>query len=231
MRSRLFVLQAQLGRFRNHLSATPYSVEARLFQPHAAKMHTLIVVAHPDKNSYTHAATAQFIAGLQTQRNNTYEVVDLNSEKFDPLFTIADNDIFHRRISGGNEIVAEQKRIEKADLLVLVFPVYWWSMPAVMKGWIDRVFCHGWAFEDDPKTGTTRLLGKLKGQVLAVGGSARQTYERRGYLDAMHKQIVEGIFGFCGMQAMGMELLLPMDELSETEGLKRAFEVGQLLSG
>jgi NAD(P)H dehydrogenase (quinone) len=104
-------------------------------------------------------------------------------------------------------------------------------VPAVLKGWIDRVFTSGWAYVDDPEQGTTRLLGRLKGQVVAIGGADRGTYERRGYLDALNAQIVQGIFGYCGIQSAGLDLLLPLDATSEAAGLQRAFEIGQCLSG
>ncbi|ACL59850.1 NAD(P)H-dependent oxidoreductase [Methylobacterium nodulans] len=194
-------------------------------------MHTLIVTAHPDKSSYTHAVVSRLVAGLETRDNDTYEVVDLIAEGFDPRFTAADNDFYDGRAEPGADVLAEQQRLDRADVLVLVFPIYWWSMPAVMKGWIDRVFTTGWAFIDDPDKGTTRLLGRLKGQVIAVGGSHRGTYDRRGYLDAIKKQILEGIFGFCGMGVIGLDLLLPMDSESENEGLQNAFEIGRRLSG
>lgn len=192
-------------------------------------MHTLVVTAHPDKSSYTLAVVSRLVAGLETREGDTWEVVDLVAENFDPRFTVADYNHYHGRAELDADILAEQQRLDQADVLVLVFPVYWWSMPAVMKGWIDRVFLNGWAFVDDPNKGTTRLLGRLKGQVVAVGGSNQRTYERRGYLDALKKQILEGIFSFCGMEVIGLDLLLPIDPESEKHGLEEAFQIGRRL--
>jgi len=194
-------------------------------------MHILIVTAHPDARSYTHAVVARLVAGSKTNPGTTHEIVDLAAEGFDPRFSPADHDQFKGRAEPKEDVLLEQRRVDGADLLVLVFPVYWWSMPAVMKGWVDRVFTSGWAYIDDPERGTTRLLGRLKGRVVAIGGADRGTYERRGYLDALDAQIVQGIFGYCGIQAAGLDLLLPLDANSEAEGLQRAFEIGQDLSG
>lgn len=127
----------------------------------------------------------------------------------------------------GADVVAQQQRLDRADVLVLLFPVYWWSMPAVMKGWIDRVFVSGWAFVEEPDEGMTRLLGRLKGRVVAIGGTNRGTYERRGYLAALETQIVEGVFNYCGIPTLGVDLLLPLEEASAEEGLRRAFELGR----
>ncbi|WP_152047381.1 NAD(P)H-dependent oxidoreductase [Aureimonas psammosilenae] len=194
-------------------------------------MHTLIVVAHPDPASYSHAAVARLVAGLESVGGDTTDVLDLAAEDFDPRFTAADNDLFHGRGEPGDDILAQQRRVDRADMLVLVFPVYWWSMPAVMKGWIDRVFISGWAYVDNPEKGTTRLLGRLKGQVVAIGGVNQQTYERRGYLDALNTQIVGGIFGYCGIESVGLDLLLPIDPAGAREGLQKAYHIGQRLSG
>ncbi|WP_156419350.1 hypothetical protein [Aureimonas sp. AU12] len=75
------------------------------------------------------------------------------------------------------------------------------------------------------------MLGRLKGQVVAIGGADRGTYGRRGYLDALNAQIIQGVFGYCGIGSAGLDLLLPLDAASEADGLQRAFRIGQRLSG
>ncbi|NYZ62028.1 NAD(P)H-dependent oxidoreductase [Luteimonas deserti] len=190
-------------------------------------MHTLIVTAHPSPESYTHAVVTRLVAGLESVSEATYEVLNLASSGFDPRFAGPDHDLLHERGSAPADVLEEQRRVDRADVLVLVFPVYWWSMPAVMKGWIDRVFVQGWAFIDDPGKGTKRLLKRLKGQVVAIGGADRATYERRGYLDVLNAQIIQGIFRYCGMQTIGSELLHPIGRPEAESGLQRAFEIGQ----
>ncbi|WP_427024745.1 NAD(P)H-dependent oxidoreductase [Aureimonas ureilytica] len=193
-------------------------------------MHVLVVTAHPDPGSYTHAAVSRLVEGLASVSGTTHEVLNLASSGFDPRFAGADNDLFRGGGEVPDDVVEEQRRVDKADVLVLAFPVYWWSMPAVMKGWIDRVFIQGWAFDDDPGKGTTRRLGRLKGQVVAIAGADRGTYERRGYLDAMNAQIVRGIFAYCGIQPVGLELLHPMDQTGADEGLQQAADIGRRLA-
>ncbi|THV19756.1 NAD(P)H-dependent oxidoreductase [Peteryoungia ipomoeae] len=190
-------------------------------------MHILIVTAHPDPHSYTHAIVSSLREGIETVSGVTHEILDLVEADFDSRFSSRDNDVFHGRGQVSDDVRAEQLRIDRADVLVLVFPVYWWSMPAIMKGWIDRVFIAGWAFNEDPEKGITRLLGRLKGRIVAIGGADRGTYERRRYLDAMQAQIAQGIFGYCGMETLGFDLLLPSDDQDRKEALQRAFEIGR----
>lgn len=58
-----------------------------------------------------------------------------------------------------DEVLREQQRVERADMLVFVFPIYWWSVPALLKGWFDRVLTVNWAYkvaEDG------RIVGNLR---------------------------------------------------------------------
>lgn len=126
------------------------------------------------------------------------EIVDLAAEGFDPRFTVADRRTY---LTGGHvtpDVIAEQRRVDGADHLVLVFPVYWWSMPAQLKGWIDRVFVNGWAFTIDPEYGIRRNLGRLTIHLIPVAGDDAGVYERHGYEQALRTQIEHGIIDYCG---------------------------------
>jgi NAD(P)H dehydrogenase (quinone) len=193
-------------------------------------MHSLIVVAHPEPASYTQALVEQVIAGLKEDPENTFEVADLTAEGFDPRYSPADHFAFRGGTPPPADAVAEQARIDRADLLIMVFPVYWWSMPAILKGWIDRVFTQGWAYVDADGGETKRLLGRLSIQTIAIGGATRRTYERRGYAQAIQTQIDQGIFGYVGASMVGSELLLPLDAASSEAALQRAREIGANLN-
>jgi NAD(P)H dehydrogenase (quinone) len=193
-------------------------------------MHSLIVVAHPEPASYTQALVEQVIAGLKEDPENTFEVADLTAEGFDPRYSPADHFAFRGGTPPPADAVAEQARINRADLLIMVFPVYWWSMPAILKGWIDRVFTQGWAYVDADGGETKRLLGRLSIQTIAIGGATRRTYERRGYAQAIQTQIDQGIFGYVGARMVGSELLLPLDAASSEAALQRAREIGANLN-
>jgi NAD(P)H dehydrogenase (quinone) len=70
-------------------------------------------------------------------------------------------------------------------------------MPALLKGWIDRVFINNWAFTID-EDGTRRNLGGLTVHLLAVAGDTVGTYERHGYEQALRTQIEHGILDYVG---------------------------------
>lgn len=193
-------------------------------------MHALVVTAHPDPASFTRAVTDRLVAGLATAPGQTVEMADLAAEGFDPRFTLADLAQFRRQAATEPAILAEQRRLDRADLLVLAYPVYWWSMPALMKGWIDRVFIQGWAFDERPDGRILKQLGRLRVQLVGIGGADAGTYARRGYAEAMRIQIEQGIFGYCGAPVVGSDLLLHTDAASRQQALQRGFAIGQGLA-
>lgn len=92
-------------------------------------MHALIVVSHPEPGSLTHRVAAEIAKSIaDAGAAHTFEVADLAAEGFDPRYNPADLALFRNQGSPA-DVLAEQTRIERADALVLVFPVYWWSFP------------------------------------------------------------------------------------------------------
>lgn len=193
-------------------------------------MHTLIVVAHPDTRSLTHSLAAEIARGvMETNADAGVEQADLASEGFDPRFSAADWAVHHREAPAPADVLAEQARIDRADHLVLVFPVYWWSMPALLKGWIDRVFANGWAFDFTADT-LEKKLGHLRVHLIGVGGADAGTYARHGYAQAMKTQIDHGIFDYCGARVLTSELLLESETRDPAIHLQAARVFGRSLA-
>jgi Putative NADPH-quinone reductase (modulator of drug activity B) len=138
-------------------------------------MHTLIVVSHPLENSLTHSvarAIAEGIAGAGPQ--NTLEIADLTREGFNPTFNAADMAAFQLTAPVPADVAAEQARLDAADALVLVFPIYWWTMPGLLKGWIDRVFSNGWAYEESAEGRVVKKLGHLPVHLVGLGAATQK---------------------------------------------------------
>ena len=158
-------------------------------------MSSLIVTAHPNTDSLTHRAEGR----LQELLGPDTVMAHLAQEGFDPRYTSDDHRRYTGLASADAAIVAEQRRVDRAAHLVLVFPIYWWSMPALLKGWVDRVFIRGWAF-DDASDEIVPRLGALTAHLLPIAGSTEDAFTRYGYTGALRTQIDQGITEFCGMQ-------------------------------
>ncbi|MDR7149737.1 putative NADPH-quinone reductase [Hydrogenophaga palleronii] len=118
-------------------------------------MHALIVISHSDPQSLTHAIGRSFAEGITASGDHSVEIADIAAEGFDPTFNQADRSAYLLQKPVPSDVLREQARIDRADALVLVYPVNWWSFPGQLKGWIDRVFSNGWAYDEAPD-------GKLK---------------------------------------------------------------------
>ncbi|MBC7800076.1 MAG: NAD(P)H-dependent oxidoreductase [Gemmatimonadaceae bacterium] len=172
-------------------------------------MHVLTVFAHPQRKSFPGSVLDHFVEGI-AQAGHTAEVADLHAEGFDPRFNAADHAHFWGE-PRPEEIAREAARVEAADALAFVFPVHWWSLPAMTKGWIDRVFTAGWAYAVDAENTQRGYLVDKPVMLIGTGGIRERTYAKYGYSDAMRTQIEIGIFGFCGMTDVETHLFHDVD--------------------
>jgi len=182
------------------------------------RVDTLIVTAHPDPESLTSTIARRIAAAV-----GSVEVADLAAEGFDPRFSAADRHSY--RVAGDfpEDVAREQRRLDGAEHLVLVFPVYWWSMPALLKGWIDRVFVNGWAFSIDPAGGMRRRLGALTVHLVPIAGDDAGVYERHGYEQSLRTQIEHGIVDYCGA-VRGATVFVHESEQEDDEARRAAVD-------
>lgn len=188
-------------------------------------MHALIVHAHPDPQSLTHAVAARVGEGLRAAGHG-FEIADLAAEGFDPRYGQADHDAYRGRAPLPADVRAEQARIERADAVVLVYPVYWWSMPAQLKGWIDRVFANGWAYAVHDGRVVGRLQ-RLRVHLLGLGAADERTYLKHAYDVAMKTQIDHGIFDYCGACVASSSFRFDSEGRDAQPHLQAAFEFGR----
>lgn len=175
--------------------------------------HTLVVVAHPDPASLSHRVAGE--VATAAARAGSVEIADLTWDGFDPRWTAADRAAYQGMGSVPADIVAQHHRINRATDLVLVFPVYWWSMPALLKGWIDRVFVNGWAFGYTSTGDIAPALQWLTIHVLPVAASSAEVYDRHGYEQALRTQIQHGLIDFCGAVRGAMTLIHDSEDPSD----------------
>lgn len=108
-------------------------------------MKHLIIYAHPNQEN---AQYKQCIEKMLEQRGLEVIVRDLYSIGFDPVLSL--DDMTGQRKGIVNDLIKkEQEYISWADLVTFIYPIWWTGMPAIMKGYIDRVFSYGFAYSYD----------------------------------------------------------------------------------
>lgn len=108
-------------------------------------MH-LIIYCHPSKNSHNGKILNEIQKSLNQQKK-AYEVIDLYEENFQPCLTLAEYERFQNREKVVEPDVEKmQKKINAASTLIFVYPIWWYGMPALLKGFMDRVLTSGFAY-------------------------------------------------------------------------------------
>ncbi|GAA2422429.1 NAD(P)H oxidoreductase [Actinomadura vinacea] len=162
----------------------------------------LLVLAHSRSTSLT--ARAADRARRRLERGGfTVDLLDLHAEDFDPRMTIEDEPAWTdpgKGYSAGTE--AHMRRIEAADVIVVVFPVWWFGLPAILKGWIDRVWNYGFAYGRS----TPRLHGK---RIVWIGlaGYSEEHFTSTGWDESLTRTLTVGISNFCDIDDVKVHLV------------------------
>ncbi|MFD3513957.1 NAD(P)H oxidoreductase [Streptomyces sp. NPDC058657] len=166
--------------------------------------HTLLVVAHPRTDSLTGQAAARARQQLEAA-GHTVDLLDLHAEGFDPRMTQADEPDWsdpHKTYSP--EVRAHMRRIEAAGTVVVVFPLWWYAMPALLKGWFDRVWNNGFAY-GNPADRTPFSGKRMLWTVLA--GAGAEDLSKPGFDDAIERLLRAGISEYTGMTDVTLEFV------------------------
>lgn len=162
-------------------------------------MKFLIVVAHPNPSSFNHAIVEAIRSELSGPGTET-AVRDLYALKFDPV--LRPDDLAGVQSGSVREDVRrEQELIRSADVVIFVYPLWWSGMPAMLKGYIDRVFSYGFAYEITDRGGKGLLAGKKVFLVTTMGAS-EEDYRQFGMFQSFGQTVDNGIFRFSGMEVI-----------------------------
>jgi len=121
-------------------------------------VNVLVIYCHPDPESFVAAVRDRAVATLE-RRGHVVHLVDLYAEGFDPVFT-AEERVAHRQPGVSPPLQPYADQLRWCDALVLVYPTWWSGAPAMLKGWVDRVWARGVAW--DLPVGTSTVRGRLR---------------------------------------------------------------------
>lgn len=181
-------------------------------------MRVLIVYAHPEPQSFNGALFETAIETLEAA-GHTVMTSDLYAMGFEPVsdrrnFQLARDPDFLKlqqeelyateRDSFSPELDAEMAKLEEAELLIFLFPLWWFGLPAILKGWVDRVFAMGRIYGQGHLYERGRFAGRRALLCLTTGGAA-DAYDSEGLngsIEAILRPISRGILQFVGYQVL-----------------------------
>lgn len=125
-------------------------------------MRTVIVFNHPYEGSYCNAILNAVIKGLKIA-NHEVDLMHLDNDEFNPVMSKADLKAFVEHKPIDPQVIDYNERLNKADHLIFIFPIWWDLMPATTKGFVDRVLSPGVVYGHHPRGfGLVPLLKNLK---------------------------------------------------------------------
>lgn len=182
-------------------------------------MIILIVHAHPEPASFNGAMTATAVETLRAEGHNVtvsdlYAIgwqaalgpEDITGARADTALFDPSREQEHAVAEGtlAAAIREELRKLSQADMVIFQFPVWWFSIPAILKGWVDRVFARGFAYSAGRKYGTGHFKGK-RAMLALTTGTASSLYEPAGIDgDLLHVlwPIHNGIFAYTGFTVL-----------------------------
>lgn len=192
-------------------------------------MKVLVVYAHPNPQSFNHAVLDAFTKGLR-DGGHTYEVVDLYAIKFDPCTKLEDLAQF----SGGQmprDVLDQQEKVATADGLAFIFPRLDWTYPAILKGWIQRVFSYGFAYSAPfSEKGAKGLLHHKKALLISTTMAPEEFYEKSGLKDGYEKisnTTLRDYSGIANVDHVTFYALTVVDDETRKKYLEKANRLGK----
>jgi len=188
-----------------------------------AEKKIFILLGHPDNDTYSGSLANAYEEGAK-EAGHEVRRVNLGEVDFDPILHKGYKEI--QALEPG--LVAIQENVKWADHVVIVYPNWWNTMPALLKGFFDRAWIPGFAFNFDKKT--KKLIKRLEGKsarVIIVAGSHSGMETRLKYGDYSN-EIRRGLLEFAGFSPVKMTCFGPSERVSDAKRDEWQKEVHQL---
>jgi NAD(P)H dehydrogenase (quinone) len=197
-------------------------------------LNVYILYAHPAGHSFSRDVLEAFTRGL-ADAGHSFEVHDLYADGF---LSEMDDAQYRREVGLSPEapvpadVRAEQERVDRADALVFIYPLWWSDCPAKLKGWFDRVWTYGYAYFYDVNEERGTRVRVPKALAICCAGHTVAHLEETGVAGALRKIMLDDRLRGIGVTDARLEILggmLPKVETYREANLARARELGRTL--
>ncbi len=209
----------------------------------------LIIYAHPHQKSHSHKALETMVGKFEKEGVD-YKVVDLYREKFQSHLEAEELEAMKSKGEMRKDVLEYQQLIKAADTLIFIYPVWWYGVPAILKGFLDRVFTNGFAY-NFKRTNSLMMLGAWLISWIPGVRYLVQTHSARGHFGDKQAVIVRtyggpslgarmfgrteyqlenGVLRFCGISKIKKVVLYGVDTSANTPEKEAEFyrKVGEI---
>lgn len=160
-------------------------------------MKPIILLAHPYCKSFNHHIKDVVVESYK-QKGYVPVVIDLSEEGFNPVLSTEDLRLYMRGESSDPKVYAYQTLLRDCDELILIFPIWWYEAPAQLKGFLDKVFLPGFAF-DETKDGLVGKLGHIKKTTILTTSEVETEFMREKVGSPIETSLLGTTFEICGI--------------------------------
>jgi len=166
----------------------------------------LIITAHPSSHNLTQGM-AELYKTEKEKRKDTVKLVDLYTDKQLPYLSFENA----HDVGKSKEVLYYQEQVKWAEEIVIIYPFWWGSMPAILKNWLDSVLSTGFAFKYGDNGRPMGLLQGKSVRVITTCGAPKFLYMLNGINRANVNIWKKSIINFCGMDYDGFHLFGGVD--------------------
>lgn len=160
-------------------------------------MKVQIIYCHPSNKSYTFGILNQLKSNLE-EEGFEFEISDLYAMNFKTDMTEKEYEregFANIEMPIPNDVKVEHKKIEKADCLIFLYPVWWSDCPSKLKGWFDRVYSVGYAYGHDDSNHIDKMKTLEYGLVICTAGHPNEFLQEIGIAESMRNIMIDDRLG------------------------------------
>lgn len=186
-------------------------------------MKVLVIQAHPLKESFSTQLAENYKKGAEASGADC-EILYIADMKFDPVLRYG----YTKRMEAEPDLIKAQELLKASDHIVIIYPNWWATYPALLKGFLDRVFVPGIAFRyrDDSLLWDKLLTGKSARIIITM--DTPRWYYWLVYRDSGIHAMKTGVLKFCGINPVRTSTFSPMKTASEQKRTKWLDQVEKL---
>ena len=161
-------------------------------------MKSTIILASNNEKSFSKEIVNKLI-DILTQNKVQYEVIDLYKDNFNPVMTAKQEQLYSKGETDDELVKKYQKHLKESDEIILVFPLWFNNVPAILKGFFDKVLLKEFAFTEEnnkPKG----LLNNIKSGLVISTSESNSEYLIEGLNNPIETVVVKGTLGICGIE-------------------------------